>query len=139
MEEIIDEKPFFTDWNNYWVQLIRDDEKPRNEYKLRVYRFVGRLWLFKKKEYVDEDEFNFDEIDFVPAAQEFVRELDRKYRELEKWRRNDGYVSPPRGEEWILQADEPILVNDALSGEKHEIKPDWRSCEPVTVDDSDDL
>jgi|SRR5699024_529041 len=117
VEEIIDEKTFYTDWNNYWVELIQDDEKPRNQYKLRVYRM--------------------DEMDFVDAAQEFVRAIDRRYRELEKWRRNNGYVPPPAGEEWILQADEPILVNDALSGEKHEIKPDWRSCEPVTVDDSD--
>ena len=129
MEEIIDEKTFYTDWNEYWVELIRDDEKQRNTYTLRVFRWVEQRWLMftiKKKEYCDEEDFNSDEIDFVPAAQEFVRKLDRHYRELAKWRRDDGYVSPPAGDEWILEEPEPILVNDWQSGQQYEIQPDWQ-------------
>ena len=135
MEEIIDEKTFYTDWNNYWVELIQDDEKPRNQYKLRAYRMVGR-W-FKKKKYADENDFDMDEMDFVDAAQEFVRAIDRRYRELEKWRRNNGYVPPPAGEEWILKEDEPIRINDSIRKETYEIHPDWREQALHVVDSSD--
>lgn len=111
--EIIREKKFVTDWNAYWVQLIR--EKYCRSFQLRVFDRPPPTFFDTREPIIEPRNFSARNQSFLQAAWKLVWELDEPTRLEAEWEEADSYVPPPsapvrqekKGEVEIIE-DQPV-------------------------------